>query len=218
MGFILQSGTLAAAVIFVLMLQVLGCFVGVQCTTNDIGQYDDCTTNFATLESALIRAPNNTYKLWTEFYPPREAMALFVYVKYQIINSTSSIEYIWTSAAFNLIHPPRVFGMTSLFFGFIQESRIGNVTLQLPENCEGLLTSPNYERSDAAAKDDFLEVLTQRVSHIIDAFTSDYLQFHFWYCILCLMPRALIALYVLHSLFTERENVLEDISLGSCLC
>jgi len=77
--------------------------------------------------------------------------------------------------------------MTSLFFGFIQESRIGNVTLELPENCEGLLASPNYERSDAAAKNDFLEVLTQRVSCIIDVLTSDYLhasinimQVRFW--------------------------------------
>ena len=186
-------------------------------------QYGDCTTNFATLESALIHTPNNTYKLWTEFYPPREAMALFVHVKYQIVNSASSIEYIWTSAAFNLIHPPRVFGMTSLFFGFIQESRIGNVTLQLPENCEGLLTSPNYERSDAAAKNDFLEVLTQRVSHIIDAFTSDYfsLQVQFYtepqkHYLLCTMPDAqsLNCIICIASLLT----VLHHCCLGSCQC
>jgi len=163
MGFILQSVSLAAVVAFLLTLH--GCFVGVQCTTNNNNQYGDCTTNFATLESALIDTPNNTYKLWTEFFPPREAMALFVFVKYQVVNSTStSVEYIWTSAAFNLIHPPKVFGFTSLFFGYIQESRIGDVTLQLPENCKGLLTS-RYQKSDEAAKDDFMEVLTQRVSY-----------------------------------------------------
>jgi len=169
MGFmILKSGPLAAVVAFLLTLQLLDCCVGVQCTTNDNGQYGDCTTNFTTLERALIDTSNNTYKLWTEFFPPREAMALFVFVKYQIVNSTStSIQYIWTSAAFNLIHPPRVFGFTSLFFGYVQESRISDVTLQLPENCEGLVTSHNFERSAEAAKGDFMEVLTQRVSHAV---------------------------------------------------
>ena len=167
MGFILQSAPPAAVIAFLLTLQVLGCLVGVQCTADSNSQYDDCATNFATLESALIDTRNNTYKLWTTFYPPREAMALFVFVNYTVVNSTSSIEYIWTSAAFNLIHPPKVFGITSLFFGLIEESRIGDVTLQLPENCEGLVTSTNYETSDEAAKDDFLEVLTQRVSHAV---------------------------------------------------
>jgi len=166
MGFILQSVPLAAIVALLLTLQLLCCFVGVQCTTNNSGQYDDCTTNFGTLESALIHTHDNAYKLWTTFYPPRESVAVFVVVKYQIVNSTSSIVYIWTSAAFNLIHPPKVFGMTSLFFGFIEDSKVSNVTLQLPENCKDLLTSPSYQKDDEEAKKDFLEVLTQRVSHI----------------------------------------------------
>lgn len=168
MRFILQSVPLAAIVALLLTLQLLCCFVGAQCATNNSGQYDDCTTNFETLEGALIHTHDNTYKLWTTFYPPRESLPVFVFVRYQIVNSTSSIAYIWTSAAFNLIHPPKVFGMTSLFFGFIEDSKVSNVTLKLPENCKDLLTSPpSYQKDDEEAKNDFLEVLTQRVSHIM---------------------------------------------------
>lgn len=167
MGFMLKPVPGAGMFAFLLTLQLLGYFVGVQCTANNSGQYGDCTTNFTTLESALIHTSNNTHQLWTTYYPPREAVPEFVVVTYQIINSTSSITYIWTSAAFNLIHPPTVFGITSLFFGYIQESRISSVTLLLPENCAVLVASSNYTTSNEEAKYDFLEVLTQRVSHLI---------------------------------------------------
>ena len=155
--------TWAVTFAFLLALQLLGSCVAVQCVDNHDTIYADCETNFTTLENALIHTCDNSYNLWTTFFPPREAGSLFVVVKYQIINSTSSIHYIWTTAAFTLIHPPRIFGMISLFFGLVEEDRIQNVTIQLPESCQGLLT-PEYGRTNEEAKSNFLEVLTQRVS------------------------------------------------------
>ena len=165
MTYKLQSGTGAVTFAFLLAFQLLGCCVAVQCTCVDNHDpiYADCETNFTTLENALIHTRDNAYNLWTTFFPPRETQSLFVVVKYQIINSTSSIDYIWTTASFTLIHPPRVFGMISLFFGFVEMDRIQNVTIQLPESCKGLLT-PDYGRTNEEAESYFLEVLTQRVS------------------------------------------------------
>ena len=100
---------------------------------------------------------------WTTFFPPREAQSLFVVVKYQIINSNTSIDYIWTTASFTLIHPPHIFGIISLFFGLVEEDRIQNVTIRLPVSCRGLLT-PEYGHTNEEAERNFLEVLTQRVS------------------------------------------------------
>ena len=148
---------------FLLSLQLLGCCVAVQCVNNNDTTYADCETNFTTLENALIHTSDNAYNLWTTFFPPRETQSLFVVVKYQIINSNTSIDYIWTTASFTLIHPPRIFGIISLFFGFVEEDRIQNVTIRLPESCQGLLT-PEYGRTNEEAESDFMEVLTQRVS------------------------------------------------------
>ena len=155
--------TWAVTFAFLLALQLLGSCVAVQCVDNHDTTYADCETNFTTLENALIHTCDNSYNLWTTFFPPRETQSLFVVVKYQIINSNTSIDYIWTTAAFTLIHPPRIFGMISLFFGFVEEDRIQNVTIRLPESCLGLLT-PEYGRTNEEAKSNFLEVLTQRVS------------------------------------------------------
>ena len=158
----LQSGPFVVMFAFLLTIQLLGCCVTVQCANNsDI--YSDCETNFTTLENAMIHTSDNAYKLWTTFFPPREGASLFVVVTYQIINSTTSIDYIWTTASFALIHPPHVFGMISLFFGLVEEDRIQNVTVQLPESCQDLLT-PDYELTNEEAESNFLEVLTQRVS------------------------------------------------------
>ena len=158
----LQSGPFLVMCAFLLTIQLLGCCVVVQCANNnDI--YSDCETNFTTLENALIHTSDNAYKLWTTFFPPRDAGSLFVVVTYQIIDSNFSIDYVWTTASFTLIHPPRVFGMISLFFGLVEEDRIQKVTVQLPESCWGLLTS-NYERTNEGAESNFMEVLTQRVS------------------------------------------------------
>ena len=158
----LQSGLFVMLAFLVLAIQLLGCCVTVQCA-NDSAIYSDCETNFTTLENALIHTSDNAYNLWTTFFPPREGGSLFVIVTYQIINSTTSIDYIWTTAAFTLIHPPRVFGIISLFFGLVEEERIQNVTVQLPESCRDLLT-PDYGRTNEEAESNFLEVLTQRVS------------------------------------------------------
>ena len=160
----LQSGPFVMMLAFLLAIQLLGCCVTVQCA-NDSDIYSDCETNFTTLENALIHTSDNAYNLWTTFFPPRDAGSLFVVVTYQIINSNSSIDYVWTTASFTLIHPPRVFGIISLFFGLVEEDRIQSVTVQLPESCQGLLTQ-DYGRNNKEAKSNFLEVVTQRVSII----------------------------------------------------
>ena len=164
MRYKLQSSTWAVTFAFLFALQLLGSCVAVPCVDNHDTTYADCETNFTILENALIHTCDNAYNLWTTFFPPRDVGSLFVVVKYQIINSNTSIDYIWTTASFTLIYPPRIFGIISLFFGFVEEDRIQDVTIRLPESCQGLLNKSSYGRTNEEAESDFMEVLTQRVS------------------------------------------------------
>ena len=129
--------------------------------------YTDCSTNYTTLERALLHTGNNAYNIWTAFYPPQDAAALFVNVEYEFQDESGSLDarneslhYIWSSAAFYLIQPPQVFGYTSLFFGFVQSSLIQDVILILPYECKDI----EFKKNNDDSKNNLLEVLTHRVS------------------------------------------------------
>ena len=154
----------------------VGCF---KCaTSNDIvhytfsraseeaSQYNDCSTNFTTLERALFETGNNRFNLISAFHPDAEGASLFVNVRYNFStpddNKIDICEnWIWTTGTFYLIQSPDVFQFTSLLFVY-PETRVHNVTLMLPAECADLAGRCTREYNTIEAK--MLELLTQRVS------------------------------------------------------
>ena len=135
-------------------------------TLEENNNYNDCTTNFATLEKALFFTGDNRFELISAFYPAREGATLFLNVKYNFsIPENSQTEltvcqnWIWTTGTFYLIESPDVFLFSSLLFVH-PENKIHTVTLTLPSECADLAeictSNPN--------KVSKLEILTRRVS------------------------------------------------------
>ena len=138
-------------------------------TPEENNNYNDCTTNFATLEKALFFTGNNRFELISAFYPAREGATLFLNVKYNFsIPENNETEFsvcqnwIWTTGTFYLIESPDVFLFTSLLFVH-PENKIHTVTLTLPAECADLAeicaSNPN--------KVSMLEILTRRVSYVL---------------------------------------------------
>ena len=128
--------------------------------------FNDCSTNFKTLERALYLTDNNRYALISAFYPARESSSLFLNVKYNFsIPENDQMElstchnWLWTTGTFYLIQSPDVFLFTSLLFVH-PENKIHTLTLRLPAECaelaETCASNPN--------KVSKLEILTRRVS------------------------------------------------------
>ena len=121
-------------------------------------KFANCSTNYTVLENALLETDDNMYQLTTAFYPPNDDPPLYVNVYYHF-SDNNQVEYIWSSASLYLSVHPRPLGYLSLFFCYIEDSRIINLNLQLPIECSELA---NNTSSD---KDNFLFVITQRVSN-----------------------------------------------------
>ena len=136
----------------VLVIAALGALAAVSYSQSD---YENCTTDYKTLEKALLDKRNNVYKLMTTFFPPSVDSPLYVTVTYNFPNE--NINYIWTTVSVYLIIHPRLIRYLSLFFCYGADERIVELELQLPEECSELA---NNTRSDAT---NFLFVLTQRV-------------------------------------------------------
>ena len=129
--------------------------------------YADCSTNFNTLERALVETDNNRFRLVAAFYPPREAVSVYVDVTYtfkpdnETDNDTLIEKWIWTSGSFYLIEPPNVFRFTSLFFVYPEEGRIRKLDVTLPGACRKVTRTRNRKHEN---DEGMLEILTQRVS------------------------------------------------------
>ena len=119
----------------------------------------DCSTNYTTLEVSLLNSADNSYRLSTTFSPPRKPSPLYVNVYYYFEDTNISTHYVWSSASFYIVLSPRVFGFLSLFFSFVDSDRITKLSLILPHSCSGL------DVENGTEEDDFLEVLTQRVTY-----------------------------------------------------
>ena len=137
-------------------------------TPEESNHYNDCTTNFSTLERALFFTDNNRFELISAFYPARESATLFLNVKYNFsipendqTELTVCHNWIWTTGTFYLIESPDVFLFTSLLFVH-PENKIHTLTLRLPADCAGVAqkcaSNPN--------KVSMLEILTRRVSEV----------------------------------------------------
>ena len=113
-------------------------------TLENFNQFNDCSTNFKTLERALYFMDNNRFALISTFYPARESPTLFL----NVINNFSTPEnhhteltachnWLWTTGTFYLIQFPDVFLFTSLLFVH-PENKIHTLKLTLPPECADL--------------------------------------------------------------------------------
>ena len=114
-----------------------------------------CTSDYEILEDAIVNIPRNAFLLKTTFFPPHTGNPVYVIVKYNF--STTSIQYIWSTALLYLTVHPRIISYLSLFFSYIEANRVVQLELQLPEECSDLA---NNTKSDAT---NFLFLLTHRV-------------------------------------------------------
>ena len=138
---------------------VIAAFATIACGQSE---YEDCANNYSVFERAVLQTGNNLYKLTTTFYPPDKNSPLYVSVTYKFMNtSTSKIlnttNYRWSSASLYLTIHPHTIRYLSLFFCYIENDRIVDLELELPEECENLA---HISYSNAS---NFLFVITQRV-------------------------------------------------------
>ena len=137
-------------------------------TLENFNQFNDCSTNFKTLERALYFMDNNRFALIAAFYPARESPTLFLNVRYNFSTPenhhtelTACHNWLWTTGTFYLIQSPDVFLFTSLLFVH-PENKIRTLKLTLPPECADLA----YTCASNPNSVSMLEVLTLRVRYM----------------------------------------------------
>ena len=123
------------------------------------GTNNGCSVCFNRLVYEAIRTSENQYNLQKTFYPPNKETPVYVIVKYSYIDDNGVImtlnnTWFWTTSAYYLYQPPAVLQFTSLFFAD-PAFRSARLNLTLPIDC-------------MKAGTDFMQLLTQRVSSIVD--------------------------------------------------
>ena len=118
-------------------------------------EYENCTTNYFVLEEAVFKTNDNLFTLTTTFYPPERNNPLYVSVTYKALDTNTTVKYQWSSAVLYHIVPPHIIRYLSLLFCYIEDNRIVDLELELPEECESLIQNSNAS--------DFLLIFTQRV-------------------------------------------------------
>ena len=127
--------------------------------SGSINDYDNCKADYNILEKAVFNDPDNVLKLTTTFFPPHVDSPLYITVKYNF--STSSVNYIWSTASLYLVVHPKVIRYLSLFFSYAENNRIVHLEFQLPQECADFA---NNTRSDTS---NFLYIFTHRVSCMV---------------------------------------------------
>ena len=138
-------------------------------TPEESNHYNDCISNFSTLERALFFTDNNRFHLISAFYPARETATLFLNVRYnfsipenQQTELTVCHNWLWTTGTFYLIESPDVFLFTSLLF-LHPENKIHTLELMLPAECAQLAEKCASNPNEVT----MLEILTRRVSGVL---------------------------------------------------
>ena len=122
----------------------------------------DCSKSYKALIVNLLKNSTNFFNMQRVFFPSNGTTPDFVIVTYHY-DSESNVSspevnktvWFWSSAVYFFYHPIQIFQFTSLMFSdpLLQQS---NLELYLPAEC-------------SRADDDFMKLLTQRVSyHSID--------------------------------------------------
>ena len=131
--------------------------------------YEDCSTNFLTLQNALYDDEGlNTFKLSRVFQPPGSQALQFIKLTYSFFNESNQLDgcnvtYVWAIEKIVFFQPPKLFRFTSLQFYF-PDNDVKDLYIQLPYECRGLV---NTSGGDCSCADSFslqLETLTQQVS------------------------------------------------------
>ena len=144
----------------VVFQQLLMCIAFILTVSHCQSQYESCTSDYKTLESALRSTSQNVFLLETVFYPPHKDTPVYITVTYNF--STTSVDYIWSTASLYLDVHPTIISYLSLFF-YIETNRVVHLELQLPEDCSDLA---NNTKSDTS---NLLFILTHRVRTAIIA-------------------------------------------------
>ena len=131
--------------------------------------YADCSTNFTTLENALLDSSDNIFKLTTTYFHPDMERPLYANVYYKFDNFSPGAHYIWSASTLYFIVAPSALGYLSQLYTFVSNKRIVDLPLHLPADCAELANETD------STKENFLFVLTQRVSHIF--LVQSHLQF-----------------------------------------
>ena len=117
---------------------------------------DTCAGCYHLLVYNLLTSDTNQYNMQRAFFPPRTASPVVVTVTYQFRNNmtegNNTKVWFWTASAFYHFQPLQILQYTSLFFSDLK-SRTQEVELTLDSECAG-------------ANDDYMRLLTQRVSTI----------------------------------------------------
>ncbi|CAI8053281.1 hypothetical protein GBAR_LOCUS29142, partial [Geodia barretti] len=121
-----------------------------------VSKRENFTCDYNMLEDAL-KEDQNKFLLQTTFFPPNVDSPVYVTVTYNF--STSSVDYVWSTATLYFILHPNIIGYLSLFFSYIERYRVVQLELNLPEECSSLASNTN---SDAT---NFLFTLTHRLRH-----------------------------------------------------
>ena len=117
--------------------------------------YKNCTTDYFTLERAVLDNHDNVFKLATTFFPSHKNNPLYLTVKYSSPNCSS--EYVWSTATlYHIIHP-RIIRYLSLLFYSVEDERIEDLELKIPKECSNLTLNKKSDNTN------FLRIFTQRV-------------------------------------------------------
>ena len=75
----------------------------------------------------------------------------------------ASVTYVWSIGGFLFIEPPSVFQFLSLQFSY-PANNLTNITLTLPHQCRGLVSTANNDNCSCANDGNTLDILTQQVN------------------------------------------------------
>ena len=121
--------------------------------------YKNCTTDYFTLERAVLDNHDNVFKLTTTFFPSHKNNPLYLTVTYS--SPSTSAEYVWSTATmYHIIHP-RIIRYLSLLFCYVEDERIDDLELEIPEECSNLTLNKKSDNTN------FLHILTQRVRFLL---------------------------------------------------
>ena len=147
---------MASIASFVVLVVIL-CCKEMTCSEEVLESDAECSTSYKSLVKVLMNDDRNSYNLQRTFFPPISTSPVFVAVTYMYNNSNNVTSvtktFFWSSAVYFFFHPVRIFQFTSLLFSD-PSLRYNEITLFLPEDCY-------------AASDNFMLLLTQRVSQIV---------------------------------------------------
>jgi len=129
--------------------------------------YEDCPTNFGTLESAMYETGYNRLNLNSVFFPLNTRTSRFIRATYTFLNENGeddgcNVTYIWAIGILLFYQPPSLFTYNTLYFNY-PNNKLTSLSLQLPFECRPLIKNISGEECSCASSHRSLDALTQQV-------------------------------------------------------